>query len=69
MANPDNLVLKLAKEHIQMRRMIESLFGGLITPAAFMAKHKNHFYCDVEVEMYADDIVRAFERGEEQLTT
>jgi hypothetical protein len=48
--------LTMAKEHLQMRQMIESLLFGGITPAAFAKKYKD-FKCDPSVEVYVGDII------------
>ena len=60
--------LTMAKEHLQMRQMIESLLFGGITPAAFAKKYKD-FECDPSVEVYVDDIIEGFKRhGEKEAT-
>ena len=58
----------MAKEHLQMRQMLEGLLLGLITPAAFAKKYKG-FKCDPSVEVYVDDIIEGFKRhGEKEAT-
>ena len=60
--------LTMAKEHLQMRQMIEGLLLRCITPAAFAKKYKD-FECDPSVEVYVDDIIEGFKRhGEKEAT-
>lgn len=67
--NPyNNVLVKMAAEHFQMRQMVQNLLGGLITPAAFVEKHKN-FSCDTETEIFADKIVEFANRQAESRRT
>jgi hypothetical protein len=56
-----NPALNLAREHLEMRDMIEGLQHGLITYNAWVKKYKN-FMCDPHVEMYVNDVLEAEER-------
>jgi len=56
-----NPIVNLAREHLQMRKMIEEAQSGFaITPTAWVEKYKD-FICAPRVEMYVNDVLRAEE--------
>ena len=56
-----NTAINLAREHLEMRQMIEALQTHSITINAWNQKYKN-FMCDSQVEMYVNDLLDAEER-------
>jgi len=55
-----NTAINLAREHLEMRQMIEALQTHSITINAWNQKYKN-FMCDSQVERYVNDLLDAEE--------
>jgi hypothetical protein len=61
-----NPAINLAREHLEMRQMIEPLIDGSITYNGWIRKYKN-FICDPYVEMYVNDVLHADEMFTRQI--